>query len=191
MYKAEEKTVYERSFGNRYFVVAVSLLIIVVALNWLAERLNQELVNAERVQFIHRLKELNAAVTLMQASLVAQDRPQAMAEFVGANPMNWIQNDVTHYVGEQALEESQHLTGVWVFDPKLRDIAYQPRDVSVESLRAQLQGEFSTVASNEPEWQRQRYSQWLRFRVVGLLSKDKVQSNKHSEYEGLVLQLMP
>lgn len=164
----DRHSVYGRAFGNRFFIAAISLLLIAIAMNWLVERLDSELELAESAQFHLRVAELRSAVTLMQASLVAKGEVEGLAKYIGRNPMDWIEADARHYIGERNLKHDDVPPGSWVFDPDRQVIAYLPKSISVDSLLLGL-----GIDPSKLEDRKENESAWLRFKVVGLLSKDK------------------
>ncbi len=180
----ESSSIYGRAFGNRYLLVATSLLLIMLALNYLAERLDDELERAESVQFHLRLAELQSAVTLMQASVVAKGQLAGLEQFIGRNPMDWIKNEAAHYLGERSLDEAALPSGKWIYDAKQGVIAYQPKNTSVARLSSEL--------NMQPVFDSSRlksYPQWLRFKVVGLKSKDNKTSAQY-RVTGIELRLI-
>lgn len=173
-----------RSYGNRYFIIAVSIIVILICLDWLVSRLDRELVSAETAQFNLRMSELHAAVTLMQASLVAKDQTRLIDKYVGSNPMVFLEENVQNYLGEYSLSQAGIAPGSWVYDPELKVTAYLPKHSSVAALRSTL-----SLGIERADWRNKKYAQWLRFRVVGLLSKDK-QSLSPNEFSGLELRIV-
>jgi hypothetical protein len=127
---------------------------IFVMMFFLVDRLGREFDNAERVQFEQRLLELNAAVMLMASSVIAKGDGGSVSQYEGANPMDWMESDTSHYLGEMSLADAVDKPGNWVYDPKLRVIAYLPKSEDLKS-----------VNYNDA---------WLRFKVVALLSNDRL-----------------
>ncbi len=164
------QSIYGRTFGNRYLVFAVAVLVLAVLLWWLAERLDRDMNNAEHMHFEMRLAELRSAVLLMQATLVAKDDMQAAEKYVGSNPMDWmaLAESDRQYLGELRLEDAMEQRGKWVFDPWRKVIAYRP--LSDDWL--------SDVESGNIE------SAWLQFRVVALWSNE----SKRKSIKALALQ---
>jgi hypothetical protein len=169
--KFDRYSVYGRIFGNRFFIASVSMLLIVIALNWLVDRLNIELERAEVVQFQLRLAELRSAVTLMESSQIAKGTLEELDKYVGSNPMDWVDGEVAHYLGERRLENDRSLAGNWIYDPNLQVIAYLPKSVTSEELLAE-----NKDGKTDSEYQGVNSQQWLRFKVVGLSSKDSTAS---------------
>ncbi len=152
----------ERSFGNRFFVAAVSLVLVTVLYGLVADRLEAPVAQAERAHVAVRLAELRSAVLLMQATMVAANDWSSASQYEGSNPMHWLDLEPGQgqYQGEMSLEEARNAKGKWVFDPSRKVIAYQPQ-------------------SND-WWPQQQAPAlpWLQFRVVGLRSEDSPQEIK-------------
>jgi len=140
----------------------------------LSELVENELVSAEIAQFELRLSELKSAVLLMQASLVAKDDVASAALYEGANPMTLLADNAAHYLGEMPLSEAENQAGKWVYDPHEKVIAYLPKSFS--SSRYQAAEYALKVTDSQPDW--------LRFKVVALLSKE---SNNTSHKRGSTL----
>ena len=87
--------------------------------------------------------------------------------FEGANPMDWLQDDSSNYLGERMPKEALPHPGNWFFDSKSREIAYVPTDIHVNK-----------ELSEEQKIQQKI----LRFKVLALRSKEDVQ-----KFIGLVL----
>ena len=153
-------------------------------MNWLVERLDSELELAESAQFHLRVAELRSAVTLMQASLVATDELEGLAAYIGKNPMDWIEEDAAHYLGEKSLKRDEVAPGSWVYDPEMQVIAYLPKSVDADSLLLGL-----GIDPSQSALRKENDLAWLRFKVVGLLSKDKG-SLKQEKVIGLELKVV-
>jgi hypothetical protein len=176
--------IFGRSYGNRYFIVVVSMIVVVICLDWLVSRLDKELISAEKAQFNLRLSELQASVTLMQASSVAKDKTRVIEQYIGSNPMVFLEEGVKNYAGERSLAQPGAVPGSWVYDPELDVIAYLPKHNDQTALRSSL-----SLNVERAEWRDKKYPQWLRFKVVGLLSKDK-HSSRLNEFAGLELRIV-
>jgi len=135
----------EQSLSHRYFIGAVTAVVIAILMYVVASKLEQEVVNAERAQFEFRLAELRSAVLLQEAVLVAKDQMDQAYRYEGLNPMTWMEPDTSYYLGEMTLESVTGQEGNWVYDPKRKVIAYKSKTES----------------------------KWLQFKVVALLSKEK------------------
>ncbi len=159
----------ERTFGNRFFIVAVTASVIAVLLGMLADRFETPLDQAERTHVAMRLAELRSAVLLMQATMVAADDWRNAEAYVGSNPMNWLKLDEAdqHYLGEMALEDAGEARGKWVFDPGRKVIAYRP------------------LADDWWPEAHQPRMPWLQFRVVALWSEDRPMRIKGLELAAL------
>ncbi|MDX1453646.1 MAG: hypothetical protein R3183_13885 [Oleiphilaceae bacterium] len=145
-----------RTFGNRFFIVAVCAVLLLSLIALLLDRMETPMAQAERTHVAVRLAELKSAVLLMQATMVAADDWSRAEQYVGSNPMEWLEldEDQRHYLGEMPLEQASDQRGKWVFDPKRRVIAYRPLSDAWWP---------DAVAPSLP---------WLQFRVVGLWSDD-------------------
>lgn len=159
-----ERNLYQRTFGNHYFVIVVSLILIFIFMGVLLGKIDREFGNAEQAQFEYRLVELKAAVRLMEAALVSQGEMQLADKFIGSNPMDWLDDKTTHYVGEMTPREALNYPGNWFFDAIKNEIAYVP---------IELKG----VDIND-----KTIDKILRFKVRGLMSKEI-----NSKFTGLVL----
>ena len=161
----QDASMFEQRFGNRYFIVATSVVLIAVLSVLLIGRVDQDMQLAEKAQFNLRLSELHSAVLLKQAALVANDETSKAPQFEGVNPMNWLDDKTTHYLGEMRLFEAEDKPGNWVFDPHENVIAYLPYNNSLLKSR----------------------DKWLRFKVVALFSKETFDSSPiFSGQKGLV-----
>mgnify|MGYP000609607132 CR=1 FL=1 len=171
----QDASMFEQRFGNRYFIVATCVVLIAVLSVLLIDRVDREMQQYEKTLFDLRLTELHAAVLLKQAALVATDQTSTAPQFEGVNPMNWLEDNTTHYLGEMRLYEAQDKPGNWVFDPQEKVIAYLPNNKSL-------------LKSSD---------KWLRFKVVALFSKETFDSSsdfsrKKGFVNGLVLkEVMP
>ena len=163
----KEQTLYARSFGNHYFLFAISACLILLLMGLLSERLEREVSKAERAHFEHRLIELRAVVRLMEAALISQGELALASRFEGANPMDWLEDDTSHYLGERSPEMALAHPGNWFFDPEAREIAYVPLEIHA------VEGESTGSKINH---------KILRFKVLALRSKE----DEH-KYNGLVL----
>jgi len=135
----------EQSLGHRYFIVAVTAMLIAILMYIVTSKLEQEVENVERKQFEFRLAELRSAVLLQEGLLVAKDQMNQAYRFEGLNPMTWMESGTSHYLGEMRLESVTGQEGNWVYDPERKVIAYKSKTES----------------------------KWLQFKVVALLSKEK------------------
>jgi hypothetical protein len=153
----KDNRLYERTFGNHYFLIAVSACLILVLMGVLAERLDREISRAENMNYEYRLAELKAAVRLMEAALISQGELGLASRFEGANPMDWLEADTTHYLGERLPEEAMAHPGNWFFDPVKREIAYVSPDAQSQKM--------VTGQSKIRE-------KILRFKVLALRSKE-------------------
>ncbi len=145
----------ERALSHQYFIIAITSIVIAILLYVLSEKLDQEFAHAENRQFEFRLAELRAAVLLQEAALVAKDQMALAERFEGANPMEWMEDDTSHYLGEMSLETVEGQAGNWVYDPGRKVIAY----------KVKTQGFMSGKIKSKPKW--------LQFKVVALLSKEQ------------------
>jgi|GEM_PF-6061913 len=134
-----------QSLNNRYFIIAVTTVVLAILMFLLTSKLEQEIVKAERNQFELRLAELRSAVLLQEAALVANNQMDLAYRYEGLNPMIWMASETSHYLGEVTLESIAGQEGNWVYDPKRKVIAYKSKTES----------------------------KWLQFKVVALLSKEK------------------
>jgi len=166
----------ERTFGGRYFVVAITAIVIALIMWRLLERLDREIINAERAQFELRLSEIRSAILLMQASLVAKDDMALAVRYLGTNPMDWMEPGQDHYLGEISLEEASQMNnikGKWVFDPERKEIAYLP---------------------NALRWRTEETdfgAQWLRYKVGAIWSEEAgADGQRHRIVKGLKLEPM-
>lgn len=162
--REKETNLYHRAFGNRYFVVAICLILMFIFMGMLSGRIDREFKNAEQMQFEYRLIELKAAVRLMEAALVSQGEMQLADKFDGANPMDWLDDKTTHYLGKMEPRDAVGQAGNWFFDPNEKEISYVPMelkdaDINYESI-----------------------DKILRFKVRALRSEEM-----NSKYTGLVL----
>jgi hypothetical protein len=136
--------------SDRYFIVAVTVVVIFILMYLVTSKLDQEVVNAEQAQFESRLAELRSAVRLQEAVLVAKDQTDQAYRYEGFNPMQWMKSETSHYLGEMRLELVSGQEGNWVYDPKKQVIAYKGRTQ-----------EFLSNNGNTE-------SKWLQFKVVAL-----------------------
>lgn len=166
--RQEERNLYQRTFGNHYFVFAVSASLILILMGLLSERLERDFNQAERVQFDYRITELKAVVRLMEADLVSQGRLHEADKYEGANPMDWLEDDTSHYLGIMEPVEAINYPGNWFFDSQNKTIAFVPQ---------------AFTDKEKVENKYQNLDKILRFRVRALRSKEI-----NSKYSGLVLE---
>lgn len=157
MMNKREHILSERTFGNHYFLVAVTASLILVLIGVLSQRLDRELDRVQQVHFEFRLAELQAAVRVMQAALVSQGDLGLASKFEGANPMDWLEEKTAHYVGEMTPESALAHPGKWFFIPETKEIAYVPVDINDDS------SENNQMKIN---------NKILRFKVLALRSKE-------------------
>jgi hypothetical protein len=162
--KSKQSNLYNRTFSNHYFVIAISLCLIFILMGMLLQRIDREFDQAEQVNFEYRLAELKASVRLMEAALVSQGEMQLADKFEGANPMDWLDDKTTHYLGVMAPREAVNYPGNWFFEPINREISYVPVALRNENIN------YESV------------DKILRFKVRGLRSKEI-----NSKFTGLVL----
>lgn len=124
--KLNEQNLYQQTFGNHYFLVAVTACLIFVLMGVMLERLGREVSRAEQLQYEYRLMELKSAVRLMEAALRSQGELNLAYKFDGANPMDWLEDNTSHYVGLMSPEEAINYPGNWFFDPAKNEIGYVP-----------------------------------------------------------------
>ena len=163
--KNTEQSFYAKNHTHRYFVIAISTLIVGLLMYELSTRINREAVNLELAQFEFRLAEIRAAVVLKEATLVAKNQMVLAGKYEGANPMEWMKEG-SHYLGEMSLEAALGKAGKWVYDPRRQVIAYQ--FINKEFMQEKIKSD----------------SNWLQFKVFALWSKEK----NIKEAKGLVLK---
>jgi len=129
----------DRAFGDRYIVVAVSVLIIAVLASVLMGRLEREMANAEYAKFELRLAEMRSALLLRQLLGKTSVAKASNPILAGGNPMEWLQgqgqengqetNRPESYLGVAKLStlSADDAQGNWVYDPAERVIAYLPQ----------------------------------------------------------------
>mgnify|MGYP000167289982 CR=1 FL=1 len=179
-----------RSMSSRIFVVVISGIIIFILMDYFLSRADQEMAQLERGLFELRLSELNAAVIFKQASLVAKDDMASAKVFAGANPMDWLEADAKHYLGEMGLDDASNFPGNWVFDPEQKVIAYLPRNFEAEEYHLTLKRSGQKYVSSVETINSESHSRWLRFKVVALWSKDNKEIEREN-IQSLVLQALP
>lgn len=162
--KPTQDNLYSRVFGNHYFLIAVSLCLVFIFMGLLLQRVDREFDQAEQVQFEYRFAELKAAVRLMEATLVSQGKMQRADNFEGANPMDWLEDQSTHYLGEMSPREALKYPGNWFFDSDKQEISYVP------------------VALRKADIHYESVDKILRFKVRALRSKET-----NSKFNGLRL----
>ena len=167
MTQIKERNLYQRAFGNHYFVIALTACLILLMMGLLVERLEREVSRAEQAHFEQRLRELEAAVRLMEAALRSQGEMALANRFEGANPMDWLQDDASNYLGDSSPEKALAQPGNWFFDPKTLEIGYIPTDIH---------------ALKETSADTKILDKILRFKVLALRSKEDEQ-----KFIGLVL----
>lgn len=174
----------ERTFGNRYYIVVITTLMIAVLIWVLSDRLERELLNAERAQLQLRVAELRAGVLLREASLVAKDTMAEAERYVGSNPMQWMTDAEgrrpAYYMGERQLsllgkKQIEELKGFWVFDVEESVLVYFPR---TDDILARVK-----ETGLEPWRKDDQWGPRLKYRVVGLWS----QEDEKKEIKGLRL----
>jgi hypothetical protein len=156
----------QNGLSNRYFIVAITVVLISILMYVVTSKVEQEVVNAEQHQFEFRLAELRSAVRLQEAVLVAKDQMDQAYRYEGFNPMIWMKSETSHYLGEMSLESVTGQEGNWVYDPQLKVIAYKRK----------AQGFLSETGKTEPKW--------LKFKVVALWSNKKGTNKKGTNNKG-------
>ena len=123
----------DRTFGDRYIIVAVSVLIVAVLASVLLGRLEREMANAEYAKFELRLAEMRSALLLHQLLGKTSAAKASILLLAGGNPMELLQgreNDRPEsYLGVAKLSTLSvgDAQGNWVYDPDERVIAYLPQ----------------------------------------------------------------
>ena len=164
----QNSNLYNRAFGNRYFVIAISACLVFILMGMLSERLEREFDQAEQVQFDYRVAELKAVVRLMEAELVSQGSLHEADKYEGANPMEWLKDDTSHYLGVMEPVKAIDYPGNWFFDEQTKTIAFVPQ---------------ATGDEKKSENKYESLDKILRFRVRALRSKEI-----NSKYSGLALE---
>lgn len=159
-----EANLYSRTFGNHYFVIAISFVLIFILMITLMNRLVREFDQAKEVQYSVRLAELKAAVRLMEAALFSQGEMDLAYKFEGANPMDWLEDKTSHYLGVMQPSNALEHPGYWFFDAERKEIGFVPSTEAVTEINAESRPKI------------------LRFKVRALRSKEI-----NSKYTGLVL----
>ena len=164
----QNSNLYNRTFGNRYFVIAISASLVLIFMGVLSGKLEREFNQIEQVQFDYRVTELKAVVRLMEAELVSQGSLHEADKYEGANPMDWLEDDTSHYLGVMESSKAIKYPGNWFFDEQTKTIAFVPQRSGDEE-----------ASENKYE----RLDKILRFRVRALRSKEI-----NSKYSGLALE---
>lgn len=167
MAQLSDRTLYQRTFGNHYLVIAVTACLILILMGLLSERLEREVSRVEQAHYEQRLRELQAVVRLMEAALRSQGEMSLANRFEGSNPMDWLQEDSSNYLGARSPEEALKHPGNWFFDAHAREIAYIPTDIN---------------AGKDRSAEHKIREKILRFKVLALRSNEDRQ-----KFIGLVL----
>lgn len=157
-------SVAQRDLSNRYFIIAITMILIFGLMYLLTSKIEQEVVNAEQKQFDFRLAEIESAVRLQEAVLVARDQMDQADQYEGMNPMLWMKESTQYYLGEMAIASVTGNEGNWVYDPEKKVIAYKARTQEFLANNGKTE------------------SKWLQFKVVALWS-NKGNSNKYEIYD--------
>tara|TARA_R110002167_G_scaffold194358_2_gene397035 strand:+ start:760 stop:1197 length:438 start_codon:yes stop_codon:yes gene_type:complete len=134
----------------------------------LSERLEREFDQVERAQFDYRVAELKAAVRLMEANLISQGSLHEAHQYEGANPMDWLEDDTSHYLGVMVPSNAIKYPGNWFFDEQTQTIAFVPQ---------------ASADEDKAENNYESLDKILRFRVRALRSNEI-----NSKYSGLALE---
>ena len=134
----------------------------------LSERLEREFDQVEQVQFEHRLAELKFAVRLIEANLISQGKLHTANLYEGANPMDWLEEGTSHYLGIVSPEKAIKHPGNWFFDEQFKAIAFVPYALNDLKRVEKVDESLDKI---------------LRFKVRALRSKEL-----NSKYSGLVLE---
>ena len=121
-----------RAFSGRFFTLGISLAMIGVLIMVFLPKIDREMESLEQKRFDYRLAEIRTAVQFRQLELQVKSSLASAKELQGANPMRWMKGRVEEsppqYLGERSIDEVRDQPGNWVYDPKLRVLAYLPRD---------------------------------------------------------------
>lgn len=166
--KGKDSSLFNTTFGNRYFVIAISACLAFIFIGILLTKVSQEFDQADQAQYEFRLAEIKAAVRLMEASLISQGELQHADRFEGANPMDWMKDNTTHYLGQMSPFKAIKSPGNWFFDPENQQIAYVPKSIQQEK---------DNLSSHEA------IEKILRFKVLALSSNES-----YLKYTGLTLK---
>lgn len=126
----------DRSYGNRYLILTVSVFIVGLLIFVLLDRLEREMARAEYAKFELRLTEMRSALLLQQLKRHTQQASvnrDAMTLHTGVNPMVWLASAEgsmpLDYYGSASLNELpvDIAEGHWVYDVEQQVIAYLPK----------------------------------------------------------------
>jgi hypothetical protein len=119
-----------RAFSGRFLAFAVSLGMVGVLIMVFLPKIDREMDSLEQKRFDYRLAEIKTAVQFMQLELQVKSSLASAKELRGANPMRWLKGRVEEtppqYLGERPIDLLNDQPGNWIYDPKLRVLAYLP-----------------------------------------------------------------
>ena len=83
---------------------------------------------AEKVAMEATLGSLRSALTLQASARILRGRMEAVAELADENPMDWLADRPSGYVGVRRPGFGSPVTGgSWYFDPGAKELAYRPQ----------------------------------------------------------------
>jgi prepilin-type N-terminal cleavage/methylation domain-containing protein len=114
-----------RHAGFTLIELAVVISIVALAAGLLLERMLFYREQAEKVAMEQIVGVLRSALHLQVASLLAKNGMNELPKLQGQNPMDWLAEKPTNYVGEYFAPKPQDITkGSWYFDLRQRNLIY-------------------------------------------------------------------
>jgi hypothetical protein len=114
--------------GSHWFQVGVLFSLVGVFSLWLLEELEEarELVDRQVVEMTVRSMRTGMQFAVGEA-LLHQNRQTVVADWVGANPVNWLAAPPQGYRGECSVAESRAMPSrSWCFERESRHLVYRP-----------------------------------------------------------------
>lgn len=168
--KKNDASLFNTTFGNRYFVAAVSASLIFIFMGLLLDRVGREFDQVDQTHFEYRLTEIKAAIRIMEAELISQNALHAANKLDGANPMDWMKGDVSHYLGAMSPYKAIESPGNWFYNPVAQEIGYVPKGIYMDKSHINREQYIEKI---------------LRFQVRALRSREESQ-----KYTGLALVML-
>ncbi len=110
------------------FSVAISAIVLLAA--FLLEALAEAEERSEKLMVELTFRNMRTGLQLAKGEAMLRGRRQDIPNWVGANPVRWLDGAPPGYRGNCGSLAHELEKGEWCFDEALRELVYRPRNVS-------------------------------------------------------------
>ncbi len=115
----------ENSSGFSLFELVVYIIAVAIIYATAANRFSQFPAEAERANFTAVMAQLQSAINLEMMLGLGQGRPEAAEKMAGRNPMEFLLEAPTNYIGAfDAVDEARLGRRIWYFDRRAGELVY-------------------------------------------------------------------